>query len=167
MINPRPTDVLINIIANLDSKVIPKLTDVDVLSAVTTAKHMVRYVIHQLAQERRIYLAELPRLADLLDQASSFLNARGGHQAAVQAVDAVLRADAGDLGDIEMLAARIKDLREGLYQVLALLIAQRDAWRDDNAYTALRDAIRQYMTWQNEQDATIIGPTFYGQGARR
>jgi len=167
MINPRPTDVLTNIIANLDSKVIPALTDVDVLSAVTTCKHMVRYVINQLAQERTIYLAEMPRLAELLEQASDFLNARGGQEAARQAIDTVLHADAGDMGDIEVLAARIKGLREGLYQVLDLLIKGRDEWKDDPAYMALRDAIRHYLAWQNGQDTTIIAPTFYGQGARR
>lgn len=167
MINPRPADVLRNIIANIESKVEPKLTDVDVLSAVTTAKHMVRYVINQLAQERTIYLAELPRLGELLESAAGFLKGRDGQDAAVRAIEAALAADAGDLGDIEALAARILALREALYQSLDLLIRQRDAWKDDAAYTALRDAIRQYMAWQNESDATIIGPSFYGQGARR
>jgi hypothetical protein len=167
MINPRPTDVLETIIANIESKVEPKLTDVDVLSAVTTCKHMVRYVINQLAQERTIYLAELPRLADLLGQAGSFFNRKGGQEQAESMIDATLRADPGDLGDIEALASRIKALREALYQSLDLLIRQRDAWKGDAAYTALRDAIRAYMAWQNEADATIVGPSFYGQGPRR
>ena len=165
MINPRPTDVLKTIIANLDSKVTPKLTDVDVLSAVTTAKHMVRYVLNQLAQERTNFLAELPRLAELLESAAAFF--KGRDDAAARAALAALGADSGDLGDSEVLAARVQALREALYQALDLLIRQRDAWKGDAAYTALRDAIRQYMAWQNEQDATIIGPTFYGQGARR
>ncbi len=165
MINPRPTDVLQTIIANLDSKVIPKLSDVDVLSAVTTCKHMARYVINQLAQERGIFLAELPRLGELLESAAAFLKNRDA--AAARAIDAALSADAGDLGDIELLAARVQQLREALYQSLDLLIRQRDAWKDDAAYTALRDAIRHYMAWQNEADAKIIAPTFFGQGARR
>lgn len=167
MINPRPADVLQTIISNIESKIEPKLTDVDVLSAVTTCKHMVRYVINQLAQERTIYLADIPRLVDLLGQAGSFLNRKGGHEAAEQAIDAALRADAGDLGDIEALAARAMALREALYQALDLLIKQRDSWQGDAAYTALRDAIRAYMAWQNEQDATIVAPSFYGQGPRR
>ncbi len=167
MINPRPADVLTNIIANLDSKVIPKLTDVDVLSAVTTAKHMVRYVINQLAQERAIYLADMPRLIDLLGQAGSFLNRKGGQEAMEAAIDTALREDELDLGDIEVMAARAMVLREALYQALDLLIRQRDSWKDDPAYTTLRDAIRAYMAWQNEQDAKIVAPTFYGQGPRR
>lgn len=167
MINPRPSDVLTNIIANLDSKVIPNLTDIDVLSAVTTCKHMVRYVIQQLAQERTIYLAELPRLHDLLTQAHDFLVAMGGHEDVAQMIAQTRDADPGDLGDAEALAACIKNLREALCQALDLLIRQRDAWQDKPDYTAIRDAIRHYMAWQNEQDATIIGPAFYGQGARR
>jgi hypothetical protein len=167
MINPRPSDVLQTIISNIESKIESKLTDVDVLSAVTTCKHMVRYVINQLAQERAIYLADMPRLIDLLGQAGSFLNRKGGHEAAEQAIDAVLGAEAGDLGDIEALAARVMALREALYQALDLLIKQRESWKDDPAYTALRDAIRAYMAWQNVQDAKIVAPTFYGQGARR
>lgn len=165
MINPRPSDLLKAIIANLDNKVIPKLTDVDVLSAVTTCKHMVRYVIHQLGQERSIYLDDLPRLTELLETAAAFLTGKDDNAAKVAA--AALAAEAGDLGDIEALAARVQQLREALYQTLDLLIRNRDSWRGDAAYTALRDAIRQYMAWQNEADAKIIGPSFYGQGARR
>lgn len=165
MINPRPTDVLQTIIANIESKVEPKLTDVDVLSAVTTAKHMVRYVIHQLAQERGTFLAELPRLADLLERAAGFLEGRDAE--AARAIEAALGAAAGDLGDIEALAARTQALREALYQALDLLIRQRENWQDEPAYTALRDAIRHHMAWQNEQDARIVAPAFFGQGPRR
>lgn len=166
MINPRPADVLQTILSNLDSKVIPKLTDVDVLSAVTTAKHMVRYVINQLAQERGIFMADMDRLEELLKQAKSFFDSKASDEAA-RAVSSVLSADAGDIGDIEVLALRVMNLREALYQALDLLIKRRDDWRGDATYAALRDAIRQYMAWQNEQDAKIVGPTFFGQGARR
>lgn len=167
MINPRPADVLKNIIANIESKVEPKLTDVDVLSAVATCKHMVRYVLSQLAGERPSYLAELPRLAALLEQAEGFLSGRAGQAKAAGAIRSALGADAGDTGDIEALAARVLALREALYQALDLLIRQRDAWKEEAGYDALRDAIRHYMAWQNEQDATIIGPAFFGQGPRR
>lgn len=167
MINPRPSDVLRTIISNIESKIEPNLTNVDVLSAVTTCKHMIRYVINQLAQERAIYLADIPRLTDLLGQVGSFLNRKGGHEGAERAIDAALGAEPGDVGDIEVLAARVQALREALYQTLDLLINQRESWKGDATYTALRDAIRAYMAWQNEQDAKIVAPTFYGQGPRR
>ena len=167
MINPRPADVLKTIIANLESKVEPKLTDVDVLSAVTTCKHMVRYVLYQLAQERTIYLAELPRLNELLGQSQAFLAVAEGQQALAQATAEALNADAGDLGDIEALAARVLTLREALYQVLSRLTEQRDALRGQHGYQELRAAIRDYLAWQNVQDEAIIGPSFFGQGPRR
>ena len=48
MINPRPKDVLENLIATLDDKVLPRVKEADLLSAVTTTKFLIRYVLNQL-----------------------------------------------------------------------------------------------------------------------
>lgn len=166
MINPRPQDVLVNLIATLDEKVLPRITETDLLSALTTTKHMLRYVLNQLAHERASFTAELPQLIALLTRARAFL---ADAPEVLGQVEAALDgpADPRELGEMEALAARIGALREGLHAALGHLIATRGTYRADPAYTPLRDAIRDYLAWQNQQEARIIAPTFYGQGPRR
>lgn len=169
MINPRPKDILENLIATLDEKVLPRLKETDLLSAVTSTKHLIRYVLNQLTHEQASFSAELPRLTALLAQARSFLEEAGDAPEVTAKLDAALDGpnDPGELTDIEALAMRIQSLREGLHAALGHLIERRDAYRADPGYAPLRDAIRDYLAWQNIEEARIIAPTYYGQGARR
>lgn len=166
MINPRPKDVLENLIATLDDKVLPRLKETDLLSAVTTTKHLIRYVLNQLAHEPDSFAAELPRLTDLLGQAKDFLANTGDAPEVLAQVTAAL-ADTATPANHEALAQRIQTLREGLHAALGHLIEQRDTYQANPAYTPLRNAIRDYLAWQNVEEARIIAPTYYGQGPRR
>lgn len=169
MINPRPQDVLANLIATLDEKVLPRLTETDLLSAVTTTKHLIRYVLNQLVHEHQSFSQELPKLIDLLHQAQAFLADAGDAPELLARVETALAgpADIRDLSDIEALAARIQTLREGLHAALGHLIEHRAAYATQPAYDPLRTAIRDYLAWQNSEEAKIIAPTYYGQGPRR
>lgn len=167
MINPRPTDVLENLIATLDGSILPRLKETDVLSAATTTRHMLNYVLNQLRHEPACFAAELPRLNDLLAQARRFFDDVGAGEAS-QAIDAAQAAAANPaLIGHEGLAASIGHLREGLHDALRLLIEQRETWASRTGYTSLRGAIRDYLAWQNIEEAKIVAPAFYGQGARR
>lgn len=169
MIHPRPKDVLENLIATLDEKVLPRLQETDLLSAVTTTKHLIRYVLNQLAHEPESFAAELPRLTALLAHAQGFLAEATDAPEVSAKVEAALDGpnDPRDLADIEALAQRIQALREGLHAALGHLIEHREAYRAKPGYTPLRNAIRDYLAWQNSEEAKIIAPTYYGQGPRR
>ena len=81
-------------------------------------------------------------------------------------MDAALAGDDAP-GTHEALAQRIQALREGLHAALGHLIEKREAYQARPGYTPLRDAIRDYLAWQNIEEAKIIAPTYYGHGARR
>lgn len=167
MINPRPIDLIENLIATFDSSILPGLNDTSVLSAATTTRLMLRYVLNQLKHEPESFAAELPRLTVLIGQAQDFF-AQVNASAALTAVEAaVAAADTGEVPGHEGLASRIGHLREGLHGVLRQLIDQRDEWSSEPGYAALREAIRQYLVWQNIEEAKIVAPAFYDQGARR
>ena len=167
MINPRPKDVLENLIATLDDKVLPRITETDLLSALTTSKHLIRYVLNQLVHEPASFAEELPRLTALLGQARSFLADAGDAPEARAQVEAALHDEDAPHHTHEALAARIQQLREGLHAALGQLIDSRHTYQANPAYSPLRAAIRDYLAWQNIQEAKIIAPTYYGQGARR
>jgi len=167
MINPRPIDVLENLVATLDASVLPRLKDADVLSAATTTRHMLRYVLSQLRYEPASFAAELPRLTGLLEQVRNFLE-RVGASEALHGVDAALASAAVSNADgHEGLATRIAHLREGLHGAHRTLIEHRGEWAADPGYAELRGTIREYLSWQNLEEAKIVAPAFYGQGARR
>lgn len=167
MIHPRPADVLENLIATLDESVLPRLKDADVLSAATTTRHMIRFVLNQLRHEPASFAAELPKLHDLLAQARTFFEGVDARPA-LQALDAALAAAEREttVGH-EGIAARIGHLREGLHAALRALIEGGAEWSGSSGYTPLREAIRGYLAWQNIEEAKIVAPAFYGQGARR
>lgn len=167
MINPRPIDVLENLVATLDASVLPRLKDSDVLSAATTTRHMLRYVLSQLRHEPASFAAEVPKLTDLLNELRDFLRQVGAEEIAVEVEAQLVSAEAvTELGH-EGLAGRVACLREGLHRGHRALINQRSEWSDKPGYAALREAIRSYLAWQNLEEAKIVGPAFYGQGARR
>ena len=167
MMNPRPSDVLENLIATLDEKVLPRLQEADVLSAVTTTRHMLRYVLNQLRCEPASFAAELPKLVALLNDAKLFF-AQAGETAELARIETALTAAEGHaMVDHETLAVVIQQLREGLHGALGDLIKRREVWSDRPGYSTLRETIRDYLSWQNSEEAQIVGPAFYGQGARR
>lgn len=166
MINPRPKDVLENLLATLDEKILPRITETDVLSALTSTKHLIRYALNQLTHEPDSFAAELPRLTALLGQAKEFLTAANDAPEILAQVNAAVAGDASPQNH-EALAARIQTLREGLHAALGHLIAHRETYIGNPAYTPLRDAIRDYLAWQNAEEAKIIAPTYYGRGPRR
>ncbi|MDR2857091.1 MAG: hypothetical protein LBV50_04505 [Novosphingobium sp.] len=167
MINPRPTEVIENLIATLDSIILPRLKEADVLSAATTTRHMLRYVLNQMWLEPVIFAAELPKLEGLLDEARQFFHAVG----ASEALAIVATALAHDADDVEPghegIAMRVGKLREGIHGALRQLIDHRADWSGSTGYDDLRKAIRDYLAWQNIEEAKIVAPAFYGQGARR
>ena len=173
MINPTAIDILRTIDATIDAQIEPSLSTLSGRSAMATVRHLLRHVMVRIETEGQLLTDDIAALRRLLEDVRDYFAALGsGHDGAALSarIERTLTTpyrDPTQYPNLAMLAAEAGALRGCLFQALKALQAIRSDRRTDPAYTALRSAIRSYVTTQVEQEEEIIGPAFYGRGPRR
>jgi hypothetical protein len=173
MIYPSTIDILRTVDANIEAKVEPSLSDLTGRSAMATIRHMLRHVMVRIEDEGQILTDDIAALRPLLQKVSAYFASLGEAQAGMAEaaeIDAVLKDSARDPAKYPSLAILGEEagrLRECLYQALRRLQEIRDGRAGDAAYKSVRDAIRQYIAYQIEQEDKLIRPAFFGRGPRR
>jgi hypothetical protein len=68
---------------------------------------------------------------------------------------------------LDNIIARAKALRELIYLSLSRLQGFAPALKVTEPYQDMRGLMREYMTYQIQQEAKIVYPAFAGKGPRR
>lgn len=170
MITVSATDLLRTIDATLAEKVAPSLSDLTGRSALATVRHLLNFVRIRIEQEGQVLVDEISALHLLLASIADY------HDAESDTVEAdALRAtlavaslpDVTRYRSLDDLTDEAALLREALHNALARLQALRETRGEDDAYRAIRAAIRAQVVRQIEQEGTIVAPAFFGRGPRR
>lgn len=170
MITVSATDLLRVVDATLIEKVEPSLSDMNGRAALATVRHLLNFVLVRIEKEGQTLSDEIAATRTLLADIAAY------HDAAGDADDAeVMRAalaklptaDPAHYKSLDDLDREAAILREALHRALASLQAKRDERGDDNAYRAIRDAIRAQIVSQIEAEGEIVAPAFFGRGPRR
>lgn len=170
MITVSATDLLRTIDATLAEKVAPSLSDLTGRSALATVRHLLNFVRVRIEQEGQVLVDEIAALHPLLASIADYHDNAGD---AVEADALRVTLAAAPLPDItryrslDDLTGEAAVLREALHGALARLQALRETRGGDDAYRAVRTAIRAQVVRQIEQEGSIVAPAFFGRGPRR
>lgn len=170
MITVSATDLLRLVDATLAQKIDPALDDTGARSALTTVRHLLRFVRVRIEQEGQTLTREIAATGTLLEAVAAYHDGAGDGPAA-EPIRATLAAVSPhdptcylSLDDLTAVTAR---LREALHHALAHLQTLRPARGDDPHYRAIRAAIRQQVIGQIEAEGNLVAPAFFGRGPRR
>lgn len=170
MITVSATDLLRVVDATLAQKVEPSLNDMSARAALTTVRHLLRFAKVRIEQEGQALTEEIATTRPLLEEIARYHEAAGDTAYALAVRDALAVAptvDPGRYRSLDDLTADVASLRDALHRALANLQSCRDARREDEAYLAIRAAIRAQIVRQIEAEGQLVAPAFFGRGPRR
>jgi len=173
MLVPSNNAILAVVLKTLDQVIKPQLSDKVARSAAQTAGHLIRFVMRRAESEGQSLFDELGVLRELLSAQRVYLDSIAHIPSATEQV-AKLNELLGVPSTVEpgyvsakMLAEHVSKLREGLYANHAFFISIRDECKDDKGYAAIRDAIRDYIVRDINEESKVIDLSFDGFGPRR
>lgn len=170
MITVSATDLLRVVDATLVEKVEPSLSDMNGRAAFATVRHLLNFVLVRIEKEGQALTDEIASTRPLLADIAAYHDGAGDAadaQAVRDALAEVPSADPARYQSLDDLAKETGALREALHRALANLQAKREARGGDEAYRAIRAAIRAQIVRQIETEGEIVGPSFFGRGPRR
>ncbi len=170
MITVSATDLLRVVDATLTNKVEPALNDMSARAALTTVRHLLRFVKVRIEGEGQTLTEEIAATRSLLEDIATYHDGAGDPTDAQTVRDALAAASAGDpvrYQSLDDLTAQTAALREALHRALANLQSKRDSRGKDDAYLAIRAAVRAQVVRQIEAEGELVGPAFFGRGPRR
>lgn len=171
MIIPTVIDVVRSISRSVDLVIAPSLEGLRERSAITTIRHMLRYVERAVELEGQNLFEEAARVRALLVEIADKLESRDVNDA-LTAVAAAAREltssprDPSVYPSVSLLAEDIRALTQCVDTCLSTIHAIAIDARDP-VTVEVHEAIRTYMIWQIEHEAHLVEPAFYGFGARR
>ena len=167
MIYPTVGDVIRRCGEAMDNVVIPGLTALKDRSSATTIRHLLNLAADRIDVEGQLFFDEITRLRGLLVETAAHFDARPERNSEIEAwlneTEATLgrQRDPNIYPSLTMLAEEVNHLRGFVSQALA--IVKREPDNGD----AIRQKIREYISWQIGQEAKLIEPAFQGRGPRR
>lgn len=167
MIHPTCSEVLATIGTGFEREIVPYLADPGARSAAATISHLLRHVALRIEEEGQVLLDDIDQLGTLLGQIAEWLDATGTADA--DAIRQVLGRSLpeGTYPSLALLGERSLALREALVDAQQALHRLKKSHADDPSYLALRQAIRDYIAAQLDDEATLVVPAFKGKGPRR
>ncbi len=171
MLLPTSVDLLRCIERTLETVITPALTGLGERSAAATMGHLLRHVRVRIEREGPMLLDEIGVLRPLLAQAEAYLSGLSPDELAATQLRSGIAGlvgrtqYSGGYRSVASLAEEVSALRQGICDVLSFL-QSRSAGEGPGA-DHLRVAIKRYIAWEAEQEATIIDPAFEGFGPRR
>lgn len=170
MITVSATDLLRVVDATLVEKVEPSLSDMNGRAALATVRHLLNFVLVRIEKEGQALTDEIASTRPLLADIAAYHDGAGDAADALAVRDALIELPAADPAhyrSLDDLSQETAVLREALHRALANLRAKREARGGDEAYRAIRAAIRAQIVNQIETEGDIVGPAFFGRGPRR
>jgi hypothetical protein len=172
MIYPTTSDILRCIDQTLLTASDENMPRMAVKSALASCRHMIRHANLRMQMERTILLDDIEKAGVLLDKLATYFQSLEAEQddfiisirAALCESPNLLSAAADELDNI---IARAKALHELIYLSLSRLQGFSPALKVTEPYQGMRRLMREYMTYQIQQEAKIVYPAFAGKGPRR
>lgn len=166
---PTASDVLRCIRETVQSTIMATLPGHAERSAATTICHLLRYVERRIECEGQSLLDEERKLQGILRAAAVHLDARGdelGRTLAGAIHRSLETADPAIYPSLTLMAERVALLREHAGSVLAALQPQQAIERGTEG-DAIRQSLREYITWQIAEEGKLVESSFAGHGPRR
>lgn len=143
-----------------------------VTSMLATCRHLIRHAELRARMEKAIFLDDIEKAGELLRGIAEYLQQSGGDRNGLASVIRAVLGEAPQLltsgpDEIDRIRDRAKALRELVYAALKHLQAAASAERETAAYQEARRQLRDYMSYQIQQEARMIIPAFHGRGPRR
>ncbi|MFA5524884.1 MAG: hypothetical protein WDA24_11055 [Tissierellales bacterium] len=173
MIVPTVTDVLKNIEYTLENVVKPTIVGTPIHTTVQTMGHLLRHATLRVENEGQMLMDDGKRLRSLLASIHDYLtsvSSEPGCQTCMDSISSTLAQnfrDADTYPTLISMGQEVGSLREALYNALKQLQAMRNTHREEKAYIAIRQEIRDYLALQILDESALVDPAFVGYGPRR
>jgi hypothetical protein len=168
MIAPTAAEVVRCVNESITSQIVPVLTKGSEKSVVATIQHLLRYIELRIDLEGQTLLDEVQYLGKLLPQATAWLGTQPGSSALISAIDASIafERDPTVYPSLTIMNLQVAELRQHVCDIL-LSLQDTGPTAPDSDGARLHEAIRTYVSWQLEQEGSVIEPSFVGFGPRR
>jgi prophage DNA circulation protein len=172
MIYPTASDVSRCVEHTLSTLMDDKLPRMAVKSALATSGLLVRHVELRVRLERSLLLDDVDKASALLNVIAAYLSGGSTDRIKLGKDIGTSLTNAPQLltaapEDTETIRERAKELRELIYVSLKELQSAIAAEKAAKEYQEIRRQIREYITYQIEQEGKLITPAFFGHGPRR
>ena len=173
MIYPTTSDILRCVDHTLMESSDIDMPRMAVKSALATCRHLVRHVDLRMQIEQGILIADIEKVTTLLGAVAEYLGTVSAAEATLVGEIRATLADQpaallqGKADDMDRVRSRALALRERLYGTLRHLQSLNADVQATPSYREVRRLIREYITWEIQQESKMVHPAFVGRGPRR
>ena len=169
MIIPTATDVARTLGSKFEELIMPVLEKPQEKSAAQTIRHLLRFLEHRIEDEGQILLDEVFKLSDILDKVASHFEAQDTGTSESESLAAAIRKTLAEEQDpkvypsLALMGKKVSAMRQHVCNALAEV--QKGV--EDQANEDIHNILREYISWQIEQEGKMVKPAFWGHGPRR